>query len=58
MVQVTPLIEMVLHSHQGSSFQSSQSLYPIELPVLMKWLDLLHEGELARQKEILEIDPR
>jgi hypothetical protein len=49
---------MVLHSHQGSTFQSSQSHHPIELPVLMKWLDILHEGEMALQKEIPEIDPR
>jgi hypothetical protein len=55
MVQVSP---MVLHSHQGSSFQSSQSHHPIELHVMMKWLDLLHEGEMTLQKEIPEIDPR
>jgi hypothetical protein len=58
MVQVVPLIEMLLHTHQGSTFQSFESHHPIGLLVLMKWLDLLHEGEMALQKEIPEIDPR
>jgi hypothetical protein len=58
MVQFSPLIEMVLHSHQGSTFQSSQSHRLIELVVLMKWMDFVHEGEMAPQKDIPEIDPR
>jgi hypothetical protein len=58
MVQVAPLIEIVLHSHHGSTFQSSQSHSPIELLVLIKWLDILHEGDMALQKDITKIDPR
>jgi hypothetical protein len=58
MVKISPLINMVLHSHQGSSIQSSQSHHPIELSILMKWLDILHEGEMALQKEPSEIDPK
>jgi hypothetical protein len=50
--QVAPLPEMVLHSHQGLAFKSSQSHHPIELPILMKSVDLLHE--MALQMEIPE----
>jgi hypothetical protein len=48
---------MAVHFHQSSMFQFSQSHHPIELPILMKCLDLLHEGEMELQKEIPRIDP-
>jgi hypothetical protein len=47
---------MVMNSHQGSTFQSPQSQHPNELQVLMKWLELLHEGEMVLQNEIPKID--
>jgi hypothetical protein len=58
MVKVAQLIEMVLSYHQASTFQSSRSHHPNELQVLMKWKELLHEGKVMLQKEILNIDPR
>ena len=56
MVQVDQL-EM-LHSLQGSIFQSSQYHHPVQV----KWWELLlyeflHEGVLVLQKEIPKIDP-
>jgi hypothetical protein len=56
MIQVAQLIEMVLNSHQGSTFQSSQSHHPNEFQVSMKWLELLHERDMVLQNEIPEID--
>jgi hypothetical protein len=58
MVQVAQLIEMVLNSHQASSFQSSQSHHPNELQVLMKWRELLFMGRMVLQKVIPKIDQR
>jgi hypothetical protein len=57
-VKVSQLIGMVLNSHQGSTLQSFQSHHPNELQVLIKWLELLHQGEMVLQKEIIKIDPR
>jgi hypothetical protein len=52
MVQVSLLIEMLLNSHQDSNFQSSQPHHPNELQVMIKWMELLHVGEMVVKNEI------
>jgi hypothetical protein len=47
---------MAMHFYQGLAFQSSQSHHPNKHPILMKWMELLHEGEMIIQKEIPYID--
>jgi hypothetical protein len=58
MVQVSQFTEMVLNYHQSSIFQSSQSYDPSEIKVMIKWLEIFHEGEMVLQNMILEIDPK
>jgi hypothetical protein len=47
MVHVSQFIEMVLSSHHESFFQSSRSHHPNQSHVMMKWLELLHVGEMV-----------
>ena len=48
----------MLHSIQDLVFQSSQLHHPIEPHALVKWHELIHEGDMVLQKDIPNIDPR
>lgn len=50
--------EMVLHYLTNLAFQFLQSHHPTKPAFLMKWQELVHEGEMVLQKEIPEFDPR